>query len=214
MGTVLALACTGDEPRGTLPSSDPSLPASNDAGLTDPSVGTKDGATASDAAAGDAKVPVDCYPDLDGDGFPGPGAIVRGHGGCPPRTTRMQGPADCDDTDAHAFPGSTYASSVARSAGGFDFDCDGKEVPFASVGGVLMRCAAQSINCTQVDVAVCDQTALCLTGGTEHPSHAPMCGANGDTFTLIACARSDAGGCTFAPEPPFGYEMQTTFACR
>ena len=123
-------------------------------------------------------------------------------------------PSDCDDADPNVHPGSTYAASVPRAAGGFDYDCDGRETIVTKVGGESKVCAAANLNCTQIDVAECDRATLCLAGGTD-TSRGPACGANAETFYLVACARDeDGGGCTFAPRPTTGYETSTTFSCR
>jgi len=66
-----------------------------------------------------------CYPDADGDGYPGPGAAIEVQGACPVRTTAEADPLDCNDALADAHPGQQRYFSSARN--GFDYDCNGNE---------------------------------------------------------------------------------------
>lgn len=70
---------------------------------------------------------ISCYPDSDGDGFAGPGAVIMATGACPARSVDHADPADCDDISSDVHPGQTRFYGSARPHGGFDYDCNGNE---------------------------------------------------------------------------------------
>ena len=75
-----------------------------------------------------------CYPDEDGDGYPGPGTPTLA-ARCPVRTTTRATPADCDDRNGDAHPGQTATFGAPRASGSFDYDCDGRTTQVYTVGG-------------------------------------------------------------------------------
>ena len=74
---------------------------------------------------------------------------------------------DCDDSDANAFPGQTAYFAVARTSGGYDYNCDTKEDPeFPTIVACIIESGVTCIGEGWVGtVPACGQTgqfATCL----------------------------------------------------
>ena len=220
-------ACVGDPPRLSV---DQTVPPGVDDGTRggapnptgdasfDPDSGVVDAGPRVAPDASEAGTPhVQCYPDRDEDGFAGAGAAIDALTVCPRGTTQNALPADCDDHDNRAFPGATASSTVARSGGGWDFDCDGKESLFAEVSGTLLR-SLEAGGCGTLPVAECGLAAECWTivrdMGALTPKY-PKCGeTQAFLYNVMACVVRGGTCVRSEPSEGVGYPRATAYSCR
>ena len=147
LSAALLGACRGDDPiiesAPTQPGSGASSSSGASSGGDDHGTTSRSGASSGNAsssgmasssssassssASSSGDVEADCYPDADGDGYPGIGTTVKAtRGVCPGRTTLKAGPLDCDDAEPNAFPGQTIYFDHPTARGSWDYDCDAK----------------------------------------------------------------------------------------
>jgi hypothetical protein len=138
----------------------------------------------------DGPLVVPCRADLDGDGVVGSTPVSMASCTCPPGTSNVAGPYDCDDADPVVHPGQTMYFTSPRSGGSFDYDCNGTDDPqYTRTGGV--SCSGTGTVCTS-------------TPGGWAGDTVPACGT---VAQMQVCTYTMLGGCLPLPSYP-------TQACR
>jgi hypothetical protein len=115
------------------------------------------------------------YQDLDNDGYGNPNVsivacVTAGY---------VDNNTDCYDTNANAYPSSSYCGTTSRGDGSFDYNCSSTETTCGT---------AQNYSCTsaQLPNEYCSGNTCSSNTVTAYSSNTVLCGAIGCTCTATA----------------------------